>query len=171
MDDAPDILYLDFDGVLHPESVFIDAHRGIHLRGAFGRRLFENARVLIDELEPYPSLRLVLSTSWVRVLGYDRARGRLPHELQQRCIGATFHSRHHRTGKEDGVRPFPTALRGEEVLADVGRRRPRRWLAVDDTDEGWPQDARNNLILTHPFSGISASGVLERLHLALRRFS
>lgn len=166
-----DVLYLDFDGVLHPECVFIDAYRGVHLRGAFGRALFENAEILVCELAPYPAVKLVLSTSWVRVLGYDSARRRLPIELQARCVGATFHSRHHRSVQEDGTGPFTAPLRGEEVMADVKRRTPHRWLAVDDTDEGWPLEARDNLVLTHPFSGIRASGVRERLRLALLRFT
>ena len=124
-----DVLYLDFDGVLHPESVFVSASRGIHLRDAPGRQLFENAQTLNEELRPYPNVKLVLSTSWVRALGYDRARARLPSELRERCVGATYHSRFHRPGREDGFRDVVAApLRGQEVLADVQRRRPSRVL-------------------------------------------
>ena len=164
-----DVLYLDFDGVLHPEGVFLDAYRGIHLRGTFGRSLFENAHLLAGELAPYPNVKLVLSTSWVRVLGYDKACAHIPLELRVRCIGSTYHSRHHRPGRNGSGLRAP--LRGEEVLADVARRNPRCWLAVDDADEGWPPAARDNLVLTHPFSGISAPGVLKRLRAALMRFS
>ena len=172
MEQQKDILYLDFDGVLHPECVFVDARRGIHLKDAPGRQLFENAEILVDELEPYPSVKLVLSTSWVRALGYDGARARLPGELRARCIGATYHSRHHRPGSEDGFRGFfSSPLRGEEVLADVGRRQPHRWIAVDDTDEGWSPLVRCNLVLTHPVHGIGDPEVLQTLRHALRRFS
>src|SRR5687768_9353226 len=78
-----DVLYLDFDGVLHPEAVFLDAYRGIHLRGTFGRSLFENTHILAGELDPYPNVKLVLSTSWVRVLGSDSACGYI--EVQFPC--------------------------------------------------------------------------------------
>jgi len=166
-----DILYLDFDGVLHPESVFSNARLGIHLRGAPGRALFENAQILLDEIDPYPGVKLVLSTSWVRALGYDGARRQLPSRLQARCVGATYHSRHHRPGREDGFRGLaPVPLRGEEVIADVRRRTPRRWLAIDDTDEGWPIVERTNLVLSHPFWGIGDPDVLQNLRTALRRF-
>ena len=165
------VLYLDFDGVLHPDQVYSSARRGIHLRDAPGHALFENAHLLVDEIRPYVGLKIVLSTSWVRVLGYDGARGRLPRELRDRCIGATYHSRHHRPGREDGARALmPVPLRGDEVLADVRRRRPTRWLAVDDADEGWPQVERSNVVISHAFEGIGSRGVLETLRAALRRF-
>jgi hypothetical protein len=166
-----DLLYLDFDGVLHPESVYVNSRQGIHLRDAPGRNLFENCQLLIEELARYPHVKVVLSTSWVRSIGFDRARGRLPLPLQARCIGATYHSRFHQPGREDGARSLrPAPLRGEEVMADVQRRRPHKWLALDDTDEGWPDEERNNLILTHPFYGISAPTVRQALHAELGRF-
>jgi len=128
--------------------------------------------LLIDELHPYPHVRLVLSTSWVRSIGFDRALSRLPAELRERCIGATYHSRFHRPGRDEGRRGISLApLRGEEVLADVHRRGPRKWLALDDTDEGWTIEARDNLILTHPFFGIGAAAVRAALHAELRRFA
>lgn len=167
-----DVLYLDFDGVLHPESVFVNARQGIHIRHAPGRTLFENAQILMDELDPFPNVKLVLSTSWVRHLGYDGARSRLPERLGARCIGATYHSRHHRPGREDGFRnAVPAPSRGEEVLADVTRRRPHRWLAVDDTDEGWSVEARGNVVISDPTFGISAPKVRQALNRELSRFA
>jgi len=171
MGSQQDILYLDFDGVLHPEGVFVDARRGIHLGDAPGRQLFENAQILVDELKPYSGVKIVLSTSWVRALGYDGARARLPEELSSRCIGATYHSRFHRPGRDEGFRGLVRVpLRGEEVLGDVGRRKPRRWIALDDTNEGWPPTAASNLVLTDPYFGIGAPAVLQLLRSALRRF-
>ena len=46
------ILFLDFDGVLHPDPCFEEA------------RLFENAPRLSAALAPYPEVAVVLSTSW-----------------------------------------------------------------------------------------------------------
>jgi hypothetical protein len=167
-----DVLYLDFDGVLHPESVFVSSRQGIHIRHAPGRTLFENAQILVDELDPFPNVKLVLSTSWVRHLGYDGARRRLPEELGARCIGATYHSRHHRPGREDGFRNLmPARSRGQEVLADVTRRRPHRWLAVDDTDDGWSAEARGNVVISDPMFGISTPKVRQVLHRELARFT
>ncbi len=61
--DRPDILYLDYDGVLHPEDVWRHPKRGIHFGSAgAGHRLFEHAGLLDEVLRPYPQVRVVLYT-------------------------------------------------------------------------------------------------------------
>ena len=54
--------------------------------------LFMWADLLINVLEDCPHVQLVLSTSWVRHLGFSRARSYLPTPLYARVIGATWHS-------------------------------------------------------------------------------
>ena len=164
------VLYLDFDGVLHPESVVCTRRHGIRLDGHPSRALFENAPYLIEALAPYPDVNIVLSTSWVRARGYQFALQQLPAPLQRRCIGATYHSRWHRPRRDEGFRDvYPVPLRGEEVRADVHRRMPVRWLAFDDTDEGWaPFD--EHVLLTDPVEGIGSGVVLELLRVKLLRF-
>ena len=91
------ILYLDFDGVLHPEDTYFNPARGANLgpqSTAAGHELFEHAQLLVNVLEPYPHVKIVLSTSWVQHRSYSRAMKRLPAELQARVIGATFHEEH-----------------------------------------------------------------------------
>jgi hypothetical protein len=84
------ILFLDYDGVLHPDAVYRTS-QGIVLRRE-GLRLFEWAPLLEAALAPYPEVRIVLSTSRVRVVDFDHSRRRLPPRLQARVIGATWHS-------------------------------------------------------------------------------
>jgi hypothetical protein len=62
------VLYLDFDGVLHPEDVWRRPGWGPYVASPPGHQLFEHADLLVELLAPYPDLRIVLSTSWVRVL-------------------------------------------------------------------------------------------------------
>jgi len=57
------------------------------------------------------------------------------------------------------------------ILGGSFQQPARRWIAVDDTDEGWPPAVRSNLVISHPTLGISASDVLHALRSALRRFS
>lgn len=162
-----EILYLDFDGVLHPADVF----RHIHGGDAFlperltlqGHRLFEHAELLSSLIEPYPHLRIILSTNWVYAVGYDRARRQLPAPLSRRTIGATYHSsmRH--------SREYARMSRGQQILSDVERRLPHAWLAVDDDEELWPEAHLHNLILTHAELGISAPDVRLALSEALAR--
>ena len=64
-------LFLDFDGVLHPDEVYRVGGR-IVLR-VDGFSLFEWSSILDELLAPYPGTQIVLSTSWVRILGFDEA--------------------------------------------------------------------------------------------------
>lgn len=117
------VLYLDYDGVLHHDAVYRKPKAGIHIDASVapGRRLFEWTEFLIHAVGPFPLLEIVLSTSWVRVLGYTRARSYLPPELNSRVIGATLHRCAH---KADSIRESGILVpaRGVEVLRDVQRR-------------------------------------------------
>lgn len=155
------ILYLDYDGVLHHENVLWRAGRGI-FAGPPGFVLFEHAPLLERLLEPFPSVRIVLSTSWVRVIRYSRAVERLPRGLQERVIGATFHS-------EMNEEVFTWKPRGQQVLEDAARREPKDWLALDDTDEGWPAEVRNRVLITDESLGIATPGMADRITAALKR--
>jgi hypothetical protein len=71
------ILFLDFDGVLHEDPCFDEA------------RLFARAPELAQALEPFPELRIVLSTSWRSQRTLDEMAQPLPDGLRQRVIDAT----------------------------------------------------------------------------------
>src|SRR6185369_15298906 len=139
-----DVLYLDFDGVLHHKHVLVDPSRGLYFGPEAywdGRtpRLFEHANLLAQLLEPYPHVRIVLSTSWAR-RSFRFARSYLPEPLAQRCVGATYHSRMERP-------LFDAASRGMQVWSDVLRREPRCWLALDDDPFDWPVWCQDRLVL------------------------
>lgn len=155
------VLYLDFDGVLHHENVLWHPRKGVYA-GAPGFVLFEHAPVLEELLMPYPAVRIVLSTSWVRSYGCYGAAKRLPASLRTRVIGATFHS-------QMDERLFLSSSRGQQVVADVHRRCPSAWLALDDTDQGWIPAVRGNVVIIDERLGISEPGMPERIQAALNR--
>ena len=105
------VLYLDYDGVVHPDEVYLDAHNRIYLRGE--STLFEHAALLEATLAPYPQLRIVLSTSWVRMKGFDRACKRLHQALRERILGATWHSRF---AQDDQLLRIPTKPATDSTL-------------------------------------------------------
>ncbi len=154
---------LDFDGVLHPEDVWRHPRFGIHLgpQGA-GHGLFENADLLTELLLPYPKVCIVLSTSWVRQLSYSKTVQWLPATLRERVAGATFHSHMDKAA-------FASLPRGVQVFADVRRRQPREWLALDDDGDGWPPAHRERLVLTDPVWGVAEPAVTQRLVVELER--
>lgn len=83
------ILFLDFDGVLHLDAVYL-TRNGPMLRGE--GELFMWAGLLEEVVADLPNVSIVLSTSWVRHLGFSKAKKRLPQELRQRVTGSTWHS-------------------------------------------------------------------------------
>lgn len=150
------VLYLDYDGVLHHERVYRHPKKGIHIAAGPEFKLFQHAELLSELLRPYPAVRIVLSTSWVAALGLRRAASYLPDELRCRVIGGTFHSRMSRSD-------FAALTRGQQVYADYVRRAPAQVLAIDDIKEGWPQFFREYLVVTDAVHGISHPQVLEGL--------
>ncbi|MPS90062.1 MAG: hypothetical protein E2585_15455 [Comamonas sp.] len=155
------ILYLDYDGVLHPEPVYRHPRGGMYfgLEHA-GHSLFEYAEVLVEALAPYPDVAIVLSTSWVRVLSYSQARAYLPEALRSRVIGATFHSAMNKF-------EFDAMTRGAQVLADATRRSATNWVALDDDDEGWLGAASNHLVLSNGSQGLSNPKTVTELSVRL----
>lgn len=157
------ILYLDFDGVLHDEQVYFHPRRGIYIETP-DRTLFEWMPILDELLTPQPDVRIVLSTSWVRVKSFEFAKKQLSPALQERVVGATFHRRHMR--KES----FAHLPRGEQIAQDVFRRAPQSWFAIDDDAMHWPEWCRDNLIKTNGSYGISDPKVQEAIRTMLARF-
>lgn len=126
----PTTLFLDFDAVLHSDEVYRSSNDGVVLRGPGA--LFEHAPALETALVPFPSLRIVLSTSWVPAFGYRRALARLPRSLAARVVGSTYHS-------HDGA-DWHLRTRYEQIRLYVERHALGTcWLAVDDDVDGWPE--------------------------------
>ena len=164
------VLYLDLDGVVHHEQVLWHPHKGIYMSPyeAPGRSLFEWVPILEAALDPYPSVALVLSSTWCIRPGYSATLKRLPPSLRSRFIGGTYHKRVH------GTDPWNLAMfrgmpRGEQVLEDALRRKPRQWLALDDDLEGWPEACRENLIACEGTTGLSDGEVQRELGEKLQR--
>lgn len=164
------MLYLDFDGVLHHDAVYRIRGHGILIdqQQAPGRSLFEWSGHLEELLAPYPQICIVLSTSWVKTLRYSRTVRQLSEGLQTRVIGATSHSIFSRSYAYLGGYSA-TQSRGVEIVADVNRRKPDAWVAVDDDDEGWSAEARQHLVLCDSSTGLGDVETRSKLGGALRR--
>ncbi|REG49638.1 hypothetical protein B0G80_6036 [Paraburkholderia sp. BL6669N2] len=123
------VLFLDYDGTIHRGPSY-RTRRGIVSSDPKQIRLFEFAPLVDELLAPYPDLEIVLSTSWVSVVGFDRAKECLPTSLQRRVRGATYHSKY-----ADAL-AWSTIGRGIQILRYVRVHRLKRWLAVDDCIDG-----------------------------------
>lgn len=151
------ILYLDFDGVLHPADVRVlpaDGHPRVYVRGhPTDRPLFEHLPLLEQLLKPYPQLRIILATSWVREFGYEYALEKLTPSLQERVIGATL---------------YPAPARYYCIQIDAEERGLTRWLALDDDLNMWPEAELCKVVApTDRSLGLAQPGIAEQLSAAL----
>jgi hypothetical protein len=162
------IVFLDYDGVLHCNEVYLVRRRPV-LRGA--GTLFEWCRYLEDALASHPQAKIVLSTTWCRVLGYSRAKGFLPPTLQSRVIGSTWHSamsRSEYSGLKLPITCWDDWTRYEQIMGYVSRANLEDWVAIDDDNDGWAAKDVDRLILTDPDAGISDPHALALLQKKLQ---
>lgn len=147
-------LFLDFDGVLHPDEVYQVGGGRIVLR-MDGFSLFEWAEVLSELIAPHPALQIILSTTWVRQLGFEVARAYLPESLQRRVVGATWH--------ETVPRGWDKLTRYQQIQRNVATHRHERWLAIDDDCRGWSDEHRSNIVVTDSLLGLGAASAQDEL--------
>lgn len=163
------ILFLDFDGVLHPDAVFKPARKPIELRAEGS--LMMHAQILTEIIQPF-DVQIILSTSWVRSLGYLKTVKKMPLALAERVIGATWH-----TGMIDRVTypyssgsyandPFNHITRFEQIYRHVARNKVESWLAIDDLHSGldpWPAEFEARLVKTDGNLGLGCEAKQREL--------
>lgn len=141
------LLFLDFDGVTHPETSEAD-------------RLFCRTPLLWQLLRACPEVQVVFSTSWREIHRPEELLDFVTHgggeDLTHRFIGSTpvLKSGEHRFHREAECR--------EWLRLNGCKHRP--WLALDDTDFGF---AGSNLHLVNHLTGLITEDVLaitERLN-------
>lgn len=157
------ILFLDFDGVLHPERVFI-TRKGPKLEG--DGHLFMWMPLLEAELAAFPAVKIVLSTSWVRQIGFTRAKKRLSPELQRRIVGATWHSSMANTWADQVW--WDQASRYGQIMRYVSRAGIKNWLALDDDFDGWAPSNFEHLIRSDGSTGLSNKATVQDLRAKLQ---
>lgn len=158
------VLYLDYDGVLMHDNVLWHPKRGAYLHAPEGHSMFQHAPLLEEMLAPYPTVRIVLSTSWVLRYRCAGAAKRLPLGLRSRVIGATYHS-------EMWKDAFMMLPRWKQVWNDVLRRRPGSWLAVDNDTADWPEELKHHLVATDDVHGISLPAIKAELGRQLEQLA
>ena len=159
---ATPILYLDFDGILHPADVRVTRDEPLRPRVYVSgeptdQPLFLYASLLELILAPYPDLKIILATSWVRAFGYEYALGQLSPTLQARVIGA--------------VR-VPAPTRFDSIDIDAEERGLTAWMALDDDICGWPDERRHQVVApTDPLLGLAQPGIAAELACRLEVLS
>lgn len=145
------VVYLDFDGVLHPCDVFVDPSRPFepYLEGSYrtaGHKLFEHAEFLESILPD--DVWVILSTSWANLPKHSTswAKKWLPQTMQNRVLGRTL-------DVWTGPRKFRALPRGHQVLLHANQFTPKRWIALDDDSNGFDA-CPYNFVQTHWKTGL-----------------
>ncbi|WP_434113369.1 HAD domain-containing protein [Paraburkholderia caffeinilytica] len=161
LDRATPILFVDYDGTLHAGHGLIDEAGQITLDT--GRPLFEFAQLLVDLLAPYPSVEIVLTTSWLQKLPEDKVISYLPAELARRVVGTTQGRKPRFSYLLDGTG------RTDIIICYAFGKRLKHWMALDDSVYGVdhfgrePGELAQNFVLLDSMLGISDKGAQQRI--------
>jgi len=133
------VLFLDFDGVLHPVGTpALDEN----FRLIDDPSLFCWRPILEQVLAPYPEVQIVVSSDWRRLFGDEALVALLGPSLGQRFIGVV--NRYNES-------------RAAEILAEVSQRKLCRWFAIDDHPSVLKASRAGDgrFIACSPYTGIS----------------
>jgi hypothetical protein len=161
LDNMTPTLFVDFDGTLHVGNAYIGEDEEITLDS--GRPLLEFAPRLVELLEPYPDVEIVLTTSWVRCLPEERVIAYLPPELRPRVVGTTSDIKPRRSYVLDGTE------RTHVIASYAYGKRLAHWLAIDDAVFGaWrfgrqPGELTAHFLLLDSAHGINDQNVQLRI--------
>lgn len=157
-------LYLNYDGVLHPNRVsYSDASEGRLQVG--GHTLFEHNARLVELLRGRDAVRIVLNTWWVYAFGVERAVCCLPQSLQERVDDSTL--RFHESYPEGHV---PDRYEASKAMAC--KRVRAEVLILDSADSRWPACWLPRCLLLNPLIGLGdeqVPGVFWRLLARIQR--
>ena len=161
LDRTTPTLFVDYDGTLHAGHGLIDEAGQITLDT--GRPLFEFVQLLVDLLAPYPSVEIVLTTSWLQKLPEDKVIAYLPSELARRVVGTTQGRKARFSYLREGIG------RTDIITCYAYGKRLRNWLAIDDSVYGAdhfgpePGGLVRNFVLLDSTLGISDEGAQHRI--------
>jgi hypothetical protein len=148
------IVFLDFDGVLHPDPCRDD-------------ELFQQTPRLTRALAEFPEASVVLSTSWRTFVTFDRLVAPLDTDLRRRVLGVT--PRFADISAPPALVPYRRQAECVQWLSDNGMN-DAAWLALDDR-ASWFEPYCENLIVCDALCGFdeNAAGRLRTGLLRARR--
>jgi len=151
---ASTILFLDFDGVLHPQHDGEPTPVG---------RIFCHLPRFELVMRDFPYVRIVVSSTWRHQFTLDQLRARFSPDIAVRIIGVTpgverVEGQYLPTQREDEILKWLTQNEGEDV----------QWVALDDAEWQFRRH-RDRLVACTWYTGLDEDAE-ARLRTALRQF-
>lgn len=163
-DGAGCILFLDFDGVTHPDPCDAGQH-------------FTRLPLIEEVLRPYPACKIVISSSWRVVHPLDEMRNFFAIDMRSRVIGVTPEH-----GGPGGNGSWGVAVNHErqwecerwlltgQLWLPRNRRAGAPWIAIDDR-EHWFRPGCANLLLTDASTGFGPDDGPRLVDMLRKRLS
>lgn len=150
------ILFLDFDGVLHPVFPRRD------LTDA-DNQLFSFLPRLEGVLRDFPEILIVIASSWREGRPWEHVIKAFSPDIAARIIGAT-------PVIKAKWPPYPQHPRYDEILAflDASGNQDTQWIVLDDDHVIYPPDCPNLILCADGFCDNEESLLREVLSLRLR---
>jgi hypothetical protein len=161
LDRATPTILLDYDGTLHAGQALLDKDGKITLDSR--RPLFEFAPLLVEMLDPFPLVEIVLTTSWLQTLPVDAVISYLPPELARRVVDTTKKLKPRLSYEHSG------AGRTDVIVAYAYAKRLKNWLAIDDSAYGAAKFGRepgsliSHFVLLDSARGLSDESAQQRI--------
>lgn len=176
---SPPTVYLGISGVLHPSETTYELVRG-RSPWSEGHSTYEGGPILQRALEPWPQVRIVLTSTQPRTRGLPSVLEELGPSLAARVVGFAYEDITTKVRRQVGTRGGMTRTVGyssedywrmnkaEIVASHVAWSRPEKWIVIDDEDILWPLDVRRDrLVLTDGCVGLRCSEAQDRLQTVL----
>jgi hypothetical protein len=149
------IVFLDFDGVTHPDPCEMG-------------RLFSKLPLIEEVLRRFGECKIVISSSWRVVHPLNEMREHFAVDMRSRVVGMTPQQR-----ASDLMPSYSRQweceawLRSEQVWLPQARRLNSPWIAIDDRDDWFAPDCAN-LLATNSQTGFTPDDAV-RLERMLRK--
>jgi hypothetical protein len=138
-------LYLNLDGVLHPNQVTYLSSRVPELETK-GHRVLEYAHLLSEVLAAYEDVGIVLNTWWTYYLGFDACLNLLPVALASRVTGAVL-------GFSASYVQLPHRVR--EAETQIADSRTDAYLIVDHSNARYQRCFLPHLLAVNESEGLA----------------
>ncbi len=132
------ILFLDFDGVLHPYAQGMETEK------------FTRLPLLEEMLRADNDVHIVVTSTWREAYSLDALRNRFSPDLRERIIGRT-------PSLEEYHSDF---MRAEEIEAWLaGVEHGDTWAAVDDDPQNFPPRMKPRVVFTESAVGLTDGNI------------
>lgn len=152
------VLFLNFDGVLHPNAVRFK-EGGTPVLNAPGHRLFESIAALTEIAADFTDLFLMLNTWWTYTIGLDRCLRHLPAVLSSRVVGSVL----------PHASSCPTLPHRILLAIDAAANSEVPILMLDHADARYPAHLLHITFLLDPHVGLADPQAVRAFHRFISR--